>query len=242
MKKSMGGATSFDRRDSRGSERGERGGGGGGGGFFSDSRSRADEADNWLAKKSFTPSPVEPRRERRGGGGFESGYQRDIPIGGGADGDSWGKKRGEEVSESVGRPRLVLQPRSVPISNGEQQQQQRPTSGSGSRPGSASGPKSNPFGAARPREEVLGERGEDWKKIDEHLEEMKIKEIQEIKEEPSFGKKSFGSGNGRMSSPEDRTERSWRRTSSVESSTLSVENVEHAENPDKDDDSVVSGN
>ncbi|QHO16009.1 Eukaryotic translation initiation factor [Arachis hypogaea] len=33
----------------------------------------------------------------------------------------------------------------------------------------------SPFGEARPREEVLAEKGHDWKKIDEQLESMKIK-------------------------------------------------------------------
>ncbi|QHN97323.1 Eukaryotic translation initiation factor [Arachis hypogaea] len=58
-------------------------------------------------------------------------------------------------------------------------------------------PKSpSSFGEVRPREEVLAEKGHDWKKIDEHLESMKIKEAVEKKE--SFGKRGFGSGNGRV--------------------------------------------
>ncbi|KAF4373635.1 hypothetical protein F8388_025329 [Cannabis sativa] len=38
---------------------------------------------------------------------------------------------------------------------------------------------SNPFGKARPREEVLAEKGQDWKKIDDQLESLKIKEVNE---------------------------------------------------------------
>ncbi|XP_019165525.1 PREDICTED: eukaryotic translation initiation factor 4B3-like [Ipomoea nil] len=187
----------FERR-----ERGERGG------FFSDSNSRADGSDNWAANKSFVPS--EGRRiERRVG--FES-------SGGGADSDNWTKRKEDEgrkfgafdslrekrmnnVSEpeawgrkrddSNGRPRLNLQPRTIPI--GEGQQNDNGTTGK---------PKgSNPFGQARPREEILKEKGQDWKEIDHKLESLKMKEA---------GKKSSGSSK-EGASPEKRTERSWRR-------------------------------
>ncbi|KAL5706500.1 hypothetical protein ACHQM5_024660 [Ranunculus cassubicifolius] len=102
---------------------------GNGSGFFDSQSSKADESDNWLAnKKSFVPS------ERRSGGGFESTAD---------------SKREE------GRPRLVLQPRSLPVTI---------TVNNGDQPPSVT--KTNPFGAARPREQVLA----DWKKIDEQLE------------------------------------------------------------------------
>ncbi|XLS49889.1 hypothetical protein HN51_010566 [Arachis hypogaea] len=57
--------------------------------------------------------------------------------------------------------------------------------------------RGSPFGEVRPREEVLAEKGQDWKKIDEQLESMKIKEAAKKKE--SFRKRGFGSGNGRGS-------------------------------------------
>ncbi|VFQ78389.1 unnamed protein product [Cuscuta campestris] len=75
--------------------------------------------------------------------------------------------------------------------------------------GSPGKPKgSNPFGEARPREEVLKEKGQDWKEIEQKLESMKMKDV---------GKKSFGSSNGRTS-PEDITERSWRKLEENDSS------------------------
>nr|GMC87445.1 eukaryotic translation initiation factor 4B3-like [Ipomoea batatas] len=192
----------FERR-----ERGERVG------FFSDSNSRADGSDNWAANKSFVP--FEGRRvERRGG--FESN-------GGGADSDNWTKRKEDETrklgafdslrekrgsresmnnvsqpeawgrksDDSNGRPRLNLKPRTIPIGEGQQNDNGTPLK-----------PKaSNPFGEARPREEVLKEKGQDWKEIDQKLESLKIKEA---------GKKRSGSSK-EGASPEKRTERSWRR-------------------------------
>ncbi|OVA06307.1 Plant specific eukaryotic initiation factor 4B [Macleaya cordata] len=201
-KKSMA-APAFERRER-------------GGGFF-DSQSRADESDSWVSNKSRVASSMPPRRVG-GGGGFENPrerrggfelFQKETSNGGGADSDTWGKKR-EEGSPTVtgARPRLVLQPRTISPSNGEQQQQ--PGSGSGSNTKSKG---SNPFGEARPREEVLAEKGQDWKKIDEQLESVKIKETDGSS---SLGKKSFGNGNGRVTTPENRTERSWRKPESVD--------------------------
>ncbi|KAL5706003.1 hypothetical protein ACHQM5_024220 [Ranunculus cassubicifolius] len=128
---------------------------GNGSGFFDSQSSKADESDNWLAnKKSFVP--------RSGGGGFES-------TNGAAD-----SKREE------GRPRLVLQPRSLPVTI---------TVNNGDQPPSVT--KTNPFGAARPREQVLADKGQDWKKIDEQLESnLKL----DVRKTP--------------------TERSWRKTDS----------------------------
>ncbi|KAK4401431.1 Eukaryotic translation initiation factor 4B3 [Sesamum angolense] len=211
----------FERRD-----RGERGG------FFSDSQSRADEADNWALNKSFVPS--EPRRhERRGGFGLESGNggadssnwvkrkeEEGRRIGGafdslrerrgglesnGADSESWGRKR-EDGSVS-GRPRLNLQPRTLPVVEGQK-----------SDSASVVKPKgSNPFGEARPREEVLKEKGQDWKEIEEKLESTKIREV--VSAGPSDApKRSFWSGNGRdRSRLEDKTERAWRKQESADS-------------------------
>lgn len=214
----------FERR-----ERGERRG------FFSDSQSRADDVDNWASKKTFVPS--EGRRyDRRGGfesngggadtdnwtkrkeeegrkfpssgGAFDSLRERkggsfEQSNGNGPDSDIWGKKR----EEGVGRPRLNLQPRSLPVSDIQQEN------------GTAAKPKgSNPFGDARPREEVLKEKGQDPREIEEKLESLKIKETA-WSDGSAPGKRSFGSGNRRGSSgswPEDRTERAWRKPETVE--------------------------
>ncbi|KAL6010321.1 hypothetical protein ACLOJK_000752 [Asimina triloba] len=221
------------------------------GGFF-DSQSRADESETWLSNKSSLAPPAEGRRpgsgafevakERRGGfdifhkegvdggadsdswtkkkeeggGGDSWGKKREEGSGGdswgkkreeGSGGDSWGKKREEG---SGGRPRLVLQPRTLPASNGDPQQ------------GSTRSKGSNPFGEARPREEVLAEKGHDWKKIDEQLESRKIKEGKQspvASDGAAIGKKSFGSGNGRANVPEDRAERTWRKEVSATDDT-----------------------
>ena len=70
----------------------------------------------------------------------------------------------------------------------------------------------NPFGEARPREQVLAEKGQDWKKIDEQLESVKIKETSGGGGD-GFGKRGFGSSNGggggRAILPESRTERTF---------------------------------
>ncbi|QHO48377.1 hypothetical protein HN51_000466 [Arachis hypogaea] len=99
---------------------------------------------------------------------------------------------GSERSEGGGgRPRLILQPRTTSVNNESQE-------GAGNGDGNVVKPKGpSPFGEVRPREEVLAEKGQDWKKIDEQLESMKIKEATEKKE--SFRKRGFGSGNGRDS-------------------------------------------
>ncbi|XP_059654018.1 eukaryotic translation initiation factor 4B3-like [Cornus florida] len=242
-------------------ERGERGG-------FFDSQSRADESESWVSNKSFVPTEgrryVSSRgafdglRERRGGsengggpdsenwgkkkeeegrkfgvnggafdslsrerrGGFESG------MNGGTDSDNWGKKREEFVGSE--RPKLNLQPRKLPVGDGQQ-----------NGTGSPAKPKaSNPFGDARPREEVLKEKGQDWKEIDEKLESIKIKETTEG---PSFGKRSFGSGNGRASFPEGRDGRSWRKPDFLDSRPSSADKMEYGAVEAAEGNGVVQG-
>lgn len=215
---------SFERRERRE----------GGGGFFSDSQSRADEVDNWASSKTFVPSEGR-RNERRGvfdsngsggadsdnwakrkeeegrkigslGGSFDSLRERrggsfESSNGGGSvDSDNWGKKR----EESGGRPRLNLQPRTLPLGDGQQQNNESLVKPKGT----------SPFGEARPREEVLKEKGQDWKEIEEKLESEKIKETGEERP-PAFGKRGFGSGNWRGSLQEDRIERAWRKPAEI---------------------------
>ncbi|XVE67115.1 hypothetical protein DITRI_Ditri08aG0134600 [Diplodiscus trichospermus] len=186
------------------------------GGFF-DSQSKADEVDNWAANKSYKSANEAP--PRRVGGGFEkrssfdSLQSRDSPR----DLDNWGKKK-EETGSAVGsggvRPKLVLQPRTIPVTE------------EGKKEVTVAKPKgANPFGEARPREEVLKEKGKDWKEIDEKLEALKIKETVAVTEKQR-GKASFG-GNGRAP-----VERSWRKSDSVEAATdadqpQSAEETEH---------------
>ncbi|GER50285.1 glutamyl-tRNA(Gln) amidotransferase subunit A [Striga asiatica] len=197
-----------DRRD-----RGERGG------FFTDSQSRADGVDNWASKKSFVPS--EPRRlEKRGGFGLESGNsgsesdnwlkrkEDERPRPGSsfdslrerrgvsdADSESWGRKR-DESSVGGGRPKLNLQPRTLPVGEGQKEEVA----------GMVKPKSSNPFGEARPREEVLKEKGQDWKEIEEKLESMKVKEVASV-----GPKRSFWNGNGRER-PRVEEQNAWRKS------------------------------
>ncbi|KAL8157987.1 hypothetical protein AgCh_002624 [Apium graveolens] len=107
--------------------------------------------------------------DRRRGGGFE----RD---------ESWGKKR-----EDVMRPKLNL---------GEEEGRERCRllrRCNGGVVGAVKPKGSNLFGNARPREEVLKEKGQDWKEVDETLESLKLKEKEAagLSDGPSFGKRSF---------------------------------------------------
>ncbi|CAH8360998.1 unnamed protein product [Eruca vesicaria subsp. sativa] len=129
------------------------GGGGGGGGFGGGGGglSKADETDNWAAGKRQAPVPV--RSSTFGSGGYgDSGrepdrWARGVALGG--------------VQEE--RRRLVLEPRKVVDSGASETPP----------PGAVKTSKPNPFGAARPREEVLAEKGLDWKKIDSEIEAKK---------------------------------------------------------------------
>ncbi|KAF5443815.1 hypothetical protein F2P56_036341 [Juglans regia] len=193
-KKPTVGNNGFDRR--------ERGGGVGGGVLFN-SQSRADDSDNWGSNKAFVPSTDGRRSSGERRVGFASN--------GGADSDNWARSK-KEVSTGAGgvteRPRLNLHPRTLPVSNGEK----REGAGMISKPSRTS----NPFGEARPREDVLAEKGKDWKKIDEQLETTKKEVVEKAERPSSFGTRDFGLGNGRLAVEEDN--RTWRKPESIESS------------------------
>ncbi|KAL2611330.1 hypothetical protein R1flu_023022 [Riccia fluitans] len=182
-----------ERRTGRGVGFEDRRGGGGG---FDDGHgvpSRADESSNWGATKKTVPTPAPP--ERRGGGGFETYNRGDA----GPDSDRWSRRaeippREEVVARPAERRRLVLQPRTIPVENplptplriDRNGENERPLSSHSTRSdrsvalsetnsltsdtSATRKPRSNPFGAARPREEVLAEKGQDWRKIDAELE------------------------------------------------------------------------
>ncbi|XP_076958429.1 eukaryotic translation initiation factor 4B3-like [Bidens hawaiensis] len=232
-KKSSGGG-GFERRE-RGS--------GGGGGFFEGSHSRADDSDSWASNKSFRPSEgrkyggfererrmgfessgdadsldnwgkkkeTESRRFGSGGSGSGSAFDslRERRFGNdSSEADSWGRKR-EELGGGGGgpgsRPKLNLQPRKLPEGEVETVK---------------AGKGSSPFGDARPREEVLKQKGEDWKEIDEKLDAMKLKEL-------GSGDR-FKKGNGKAGSIEDASEKSWRKDQTdVNVQSPSVENNEN---------------
>lgn len=225
-KKAFGGnGNGFERRDrgpsGDGFERRDRGPGGG----FFESQSKADEADSWVSSKPrFVPTSSNggggDRFEKRGS--FESlSRNRDSQFG--SDSDTWGRRREETAlpAPSGGgggsRPRLVLQPRTLPVAVVEVKPESPVAVAVVERPVIVERPKgANPFGNARPREEVLAEKGQDWKEIDEKLEAVKLKEVAaaaaavEKPDERSPGKMGFGLGNGRK---DDRTDGSWRKSS-----------------------------
>ena len=119
------------------------GSGGGGGGGGFGGVSRADEADNWAVGKKPPPA-----RSSMFGSGFRNS---------GVEPDRW--TRGAPLGGERERPRLVLDPRRGDVSANE------------ASPAKTNRP--NPFGAARPREEVLAEKGLDWKKMESELEAKK---------------------------------------------------------------------
>ncbi|GAB2219445.1 hypothetical protein Droror1_Dr00007080 [Drosera rotundifolia] len=203
-----------------------------GGGLFSSSR--ADEVDNWGSNKSFVASS-EGRRDRRMGfesnGGADSEnwgrkkeegfegrrYDRERRGGFEVDAEQWGRKKEEEVVNGNGgvRPRLNLQPRTLPLDgNGQLAGKEETIKEEKTVKGA------NPFGAARPREEVLAEKGKDWKEIEERL---------EAKKGEGFDRpRSGGLGRGRGDRGDNgKFERSWRRDDSVEFRPHSAEKIEN---------------
>ncbi|PSR84815.1 Eukaryotic translation initiation factor 4B2 like [Actinidia chinensis var. chinensis] len=115
--------------------------------------SRADDADNWGTMKKPIPS-----RSSNFGSGF--GDSRPSSFGSGfgdsrPESDRW--TRGGVGDGDRERPRLVLDP----------------PRGEGVVVESVKTNKANPFGTARPREEVLAEKGLDWKKLDMEIEAKK---------------------------------------------------------------------
>ncbi|KAJ0233577.1 Eukaryotic translation initiation factor 4B3 [Hirschfeldia incana] len=233
-KKAFGG-NGFERRErgplgGDGFERRDRGPGGG----FFESQSKADEADSWVSSKPrFVPSTNNEKR-----GSFESlSRNRDSQFG--SDSDTWGRRREESGGAppsggGISRPRLVLQPRTLPVAAVEVKPECPVAAVVVERPVIVERPKgANPFGNARPREEVLAEKGQDWKEIDEKLEAVKLKEVAAVIEkadERSTGKIGFGLGNGRK---DDRTDGSWRK-SSEQSEETAVEEF-NKEEPTKED-------
>ncbi|XWS63740.1 hypothetical protein CRYUN_Cryun06bG0127600 [Craigia yunnanensis] len=145
-----------------------------------DQPSRADEVDNWAMGKKAISSFDSGRQNRYGGLGTGGGGgisradevdnwtagKRPIPArsstfgsgfrGSGTEPDRWNRGGGGGGFREE-RPRLVLDPR-----RGEVNELVVKTN------------KLNPFGAARPREEVLAEKGLDWKKLDSEIEAKKV--------------------------------------------------------------------
>lgn len=105
--------------------------------------SRADEVDNWTTAKK----PIMPARSST----FGSGFAREtVP-----EPDRWTRGGGGGYPHE--RSRLNLDPPKLEANDTVVVKTDRP----------------NPFGAARPREEVLAEKGLDWKKLEMEMETKK---------------------------------------------------------------------
>lgn len=146
-----------------------------------DQPSRADEADNWASSKKSLPMQSldsgSARSNRYGSLGSGDGISR-------ADGDdNWGASKKSNVAPpppgrswfpdsrpeperwsrepNHERQRLVLDPPKMEMGSENVNETVVKVN------------KPNPFGAARPREEVLAEKGLDWKKMDKEIEVKK---------------------------------------------------------------------
>lgn len=108
--------------------------------------SRADEADNWTLGKKPQFQPPPPARFSSFGSGFRDSR---------AEPERWTK--GETLPSE--HPRLVLTPTKENSDSGVEE--------------STKPVRPNPFGAARPREEVLAEKGLDYKKLELEIEAKK---------------------------------------------------------------------
>ena len=124
--------------------------------------SKADSEERWGANRSFVPSAAPPPRS-------------DL------NGDRWGSRRSSSppppAGPSASRPRLALKPRTLPLpdlpparsaASSESGASAAAEPESFSVPVSAPVKRSNPFGAARPREEVLKEQGRDTVQAADH--------------------------------------------------------------------------
>ncbi|KMZ70545.1 Eukaryotic translation initiation factor 4B [Zostera marina] len=198
---------------------------GGGGGFF-DSQSRADESGSWVSNKRSIPVTMPSSNGRRSSDGYR-------------DADNWGRRdKGNEVTTGGGRTRLVLQPRSLPLEAGNAS-----SDGSVSDaiiPLKTTKTSTNPFGDARPREEVLQTKPPPPVEEVQNTGPVKIKsstnpfgaarpreevlaekghdwkkideklESDKVKETPGFKNRASGLANG--SRTDDKTVSSWRKT------------------------------
>ncbi|KAK8937813.1 hypothetical protein KSP40_PGU006879 [Platanthera guangdongensis] len=111
---------------------------------------RADEADSWASTKKFTPTLDSDRQERHG-------FIRNVGASK-ADGvDNW----------SIGKKFIAPPPPKTHYGFGSGFRDSDPDSVSRPDPPLT---RTSPFGAARPREEVLAEKGLDWRKMETEIE------------------------------------------------------------------------
>lgn len=172
-------------RDREGADRPPRAGG------RFDEPSRAD-TDDWGTRRAPAPAPEERagpsgRRPGFGFGGSSSSAadnedrwtQRGPPAGAGTSAAAAAPPSSSGPEGTRERPRLNLAPRTKPV---ETSAPASPSQANGTGEGEkdkeqqqqAKAPKSNPFGAARPREEVLKEKGIDYVKEELKLEHGEV--------------------------------------------------------------------
>ncbi|WOL16109.1 hypothetical protein Cni_G24891 [Canna indica] len=119
--------------------------------------SRADEVDNWSSMKKPLPSKYPS---------FGSGFgdsrasdtdrrARDRDVA--SDTNRWGRSREGIMPNDQGRPKLILDPPKKDVGPSNEPSRSRPS----------------PFGAARPREEILAEKGMDWRRMESDIESKK---------------------------------------------------------------------
>ncbi|KAL6899655.1 hypothetical protein ACP4OV_006313 [Aristida adscensionis] len=116
---------------------------------------RADDDGDWSrGKKPLASGPS--RYSSLGSGGGGGGF-RDSP--GSTDSDRW--SRAPPTNGERERPRIVLDP------------PKRDASTTATPPAEAGRSRPSPFGAARPRENVLAEKGLDWRKMETEIDQKK---------------------------------------------------------------------
>ncbi|RCV07115.1 hypothetical protein SEVIR_1G222100v4 [Setaria viridis] len=126
---------------------------GGLGGGAPASVGRADDDGDWSRGKKPLPSAPSRYPSLGGGGGF-----RDSPVSTDSS-DRW--SRAAPTNGERDRPRLVLDP------------PKRDASATPTPPAEAGRSRPSPFGAARPREDVLADKGLDWKKMETEIDQKK---------------------------------------------------------------------
>ncbi|KAI4383583.1 hypothetical protein MLD38_009401 [Melastoma candidum] len=118
--------------------------------------SRSDDVDNWAMGKRAQAPPMSAPGYSRSSSGFGSGFRDSRDQG--MDSDRW-TRGGGGFGDGGGRserPRLVLDPPSRNVSGNTVENLN----------GGEKSNRASPFGTARPREEVLAEKGLDYKKVD----------------------------------------------------------------------------
>lgn len=161
--------------------------------FVNRGPSKADEEDRW-SRKAVLPSSDRERDTGRGFGASSSDGNADRA-------DRWSRSSSAAPASTNGtagpteRKRLNLTARTAPpplpppapaqplttkeaLEEETQDQDTTPTTETKpaeDAPVAAPKPKSNPFGTARPREEVLKEQGRDWKREERALEHSRVK-------------------------------------------------------------------